>query len=330
MKIAFLHSKNEFTNRMFSSLREALEPHELLSWEAGCAAPAMDIEILLASGSVGRDELSQQSEMVLIQTTGTGYETVDIDAASEMGIWVSYAPSDLTGNATSVAEFAVLLMLAASRDLKETLRSTQDGMAPAPRIHCSLNGKTVCIVGLGSIGSKVAELLRPFGVLLIATDEHPEKAPKGVVAFPPDQLLSAVADADYVVVCARASKANENLIDTPVIREMKPGSILVNIARGSLIDEKALLAALHSGHIAAIGCDVVREQPLSGSNPLLNFPQALVTPHIAAFTDLMMDGTVDFVMKMIRDLSADKLPRSLINRPTMPRRLFDAAEPLRL
>jgi phosphoglycerate dehydrogenase-like enzyme len=320
MKIAFLHTKNEFTIRLLSELRDSLSGHEFLSWEAGEIAPAKDIEMLLASGAVTKDLLSDQRELVLVQTTGTGYETVDVDAASELGIWVSYAPSDLTGNATSVAEFVILLMLGTSRDLKRTLRDLSDASAPPARVHRSLNGKTVCIVGLGRVGLQVVDRLRPFGVLLLATDEHPEKAPKDVVALRANQLLTAVADADYVVVCARASKANQDLIDSKTIRAMKRGAILINVARGTLIDEQALLLAMESGHISAVGLDVQREEHLSGSNPLLALPQALITPHIAAFTDLMLSGTVNFIQGVVHELSEDKLPFSVLNHPANARR----------
>ena len=323
MKVAFLHARNEFTDRMFTELRDSLIGHELLSWEVGKSAPAKDIEVLLAIGSVRKEQLVDQSKMLLVQTITTGYETIDVDAASELGIWVSYAPSDLTGNATSVAEFVILLLLGTSRDLGETLRSVRNPGSPAPKIHRSLNGKTVCIVGLGSIGLLVVDRLRPFGVLLLATDERPENAPPGVVALRPDQLITAIADADYVVVCARASKQNENLIDGKVIQGMKRGAILINIARGTLVDEKALLAALHSGHIAAVGLDVQRDEPLASANPLLTIPQALLTPHIAAFTDLMLQGTVIFVTNVIRDLSTGKLPKSVLNHPYTPRNRFD-------
>lgn len=327
MKVAFLHSKNEFTGRMLMELRDALPGHELVSWETGNKAPTKDIDVLLASGSVGKAELSQQTKMVLIQTTGTGYETIDVDSATELGVWVSYAPSDLTGNATSVAEYVVLLLLATSRDLQATIRSIHQPNAPVPKVHRSLNGKTVCIIGLGAIGLQVIDRLRAFGVLLIATDEHPERAPSGVVAFQPNQLLSAVADADYVVVCVRASKENENLIDRRIIRGMKPGSILINIARGTMIDEAELLVALRSGHISAVGCDVVRDEPLLSTNPLLLVPQALITSHIAAFTDLMLEGTVSFIANVIRELSCGKLPHSLLNRPAKPRNHFDSVRP---
>ena len=86
MKVAFLHTKNEFTSRMFSELRESLDGHELLSWLAGDAAPVKDIEVLLVSGPVGREQLVDQSRMALVQTTSTGFETVDVDAATDLGI----------------------------------------------------------------------------------------------------------------------------------------------------------------------------------------------------------------------------------------------------
>jgi D-3-phosphoglycerate dehydrogenase len=161
-------------------------------------------------------------------------------------------------------------------------------------------------------------------VLFLATDERPEKAPADVVAFRADQLHTAVADADYVVVCARASSENVNLVDAKTIKGMKRGAILVNIARGTLVDEKELTTALKTGHLSAVGLDVVKDEPLTLANPLMNFPQALITPHLAAFTDLMLAGTVSYVDGVVRGLSVGRLPASLLNRPANPRQRFDS------
>jgi phosphoglycerate dehydrogenase-like enzyme len=118
MKIAFLHeNNNEFNTFLLRELRERLSSHEILSWIAGEPAPSNDLDILVANSSVRREQLLDQRKLALIQTATTGYETVDIDAATSMGIWVSYAPSDTTGNATSVAEFAILLLLGAARQI---------------------------------------------------------------------------------------------------------------------------------------------------------------------------------------------------------------------
>ena len=327
MKTALLYKdKNEFNVLLLRELKERLSPHEVLSWFAGEEAPSNDLDILFANSSVGHEQLVSQSKLALIQTTTTGYETVDIETASAMGIWVSYAPSDQTGNATSVAEFAVLLLLGAARHIGQVIESVHDGPAYPMRIHSALNGKTVCIVGLGSIGKQIVDRLRPFGVLMLATDEHPESAPADVTAFPANKLDVAVADADYVVICVRASKENEGLISASILRAMKRGAVLVNVARGMLIDERALLAALEDGQISAAGLDVVRSEPLSLTNPLLTLPQVLLTPHIAAFTDLMLSGTVDFISQVVREFENGKKPKSILNAPPNPRRLLNTEE----
>ena len=327
MKTALLYKdKTEFNVLLLRELKERLSPHEVLSWFAGEEAPSNDLDILFANSSVGHEQLVSQSKLALIQTTTTGYETVDIETASAMGIWVSYAPSDQTGNATSVAEFAVLLLLGAARHIGQVIESVHDGPAYPMHIHSALNGKTVCIVGLGSIGKQIVDRLRPFGVLMLATDEHPESAPADVTAFPANKLDVAVADADYVVICVRASKENEGLISASILRAMKRGAVLVNVARGMLIDERALLAALEDGQISAAGLDVVRSEPLSLTNPLLTLPQVLLTPHIAAFTDLMLGGTVDFISQVVREFENGKKPKSILNAPPNPRRLLNTEE----
>ena len=319
MKIAFLHKENDFTQELLNQVQAANAQHQVLSWIIGEAAPATDIELLITLGEVGRDQIAHQPKLGFIQTASTGYESVDQDAATELGIWVSFAPSDVTGNATSVAEHAVLLLLAASRHLGQFLQPPREEGERPSLIQPALSGKTVCIVGLGAIGEQLIDRLRPFGVKFVATDEHPEHAPKDVKAFRADQLPQAVESADYVVICVRASKDNENLIDAVMLAAMKRGAILVNIARGTLVDEKALLHAVRSGQIAAVGLDVLREEPPKANNPMLQLPQIVVTPHIAGFTDLMLDGTAKFLTKTINEVAAGRKPESVLNAPEKPR-----------
>ena len=322
MKIAFLHTKNFFTSELLQKFRTTLAHHEVVEWIGGKDAPAFDFDVLLAMGNVGRAMLLVQPKLKLIQTASDGYEEVDIDAASELGIWVSYSPADLTGNATSVAEFAVLLLLGAARHLGEALRSLRGGPLGPPMLNRSLSWKTVCIIGLGTIGRQLVDRLRPFGVKLVATDEHPENAPADVTAYSSDQLNTAVADADFVVICVRASKENENLINAAALAAMKRGAILVNIARGMLIDEAALVTAVMHGQISAAGLDVLKNEPPDRKDPLLQLPQVLVTPHIAGLTDLMLDGTVHYISQVIEEFAAGKKPRSILNSPEKPRHLL--------
>jgi phosphoglycerate dehydrogenase-like enzyme len=323
MKIAFLHTPNFFTSELLKRFRTALAHHEVVEWIGGKDAPALDFDLLLAMGNVGRELLLAQPKLKLIQTASDGYEEVDIDAASELGIWVSYAPADLTGNATSVAEFAVLLLLGAARHLGEALISLRGGPVSPPKLNLSLSGKIVCIVGLGTIGLQLVDRLRPFGVKMIATDEHPENAPADVAAYPADQLNTAAAHADFVVICVRASKENENLINAAQLAAMKRGAILVNIARGMLIDEAALVDAVTHGQISAAGLDVLKNEPPDRTDPLLQLPQVLVTPHIAGLTDLMLDGTVSYISHVIEEMVAGKKPKSMLNSPEKPRHLLE-------
>jgi|CZKL01.1.fsa_nt_gi phosphoglycerate dehydrogenase-like enzyme len=322
MKIAFLHTKNFFTSELLQKFRTTLAHHEVVEWIGGKDAPAFDFDVLLAMGNVRRELLLVQPKLKLIQTASDGYEEVDIEAASELGIWVSYAPADLTGNATSVAEFAVLLLLGAARHLGEALRSLHGSPLRPPTLSLSLSGKTVCIVGLGTIGQQLVARLRPFGVKMVATDEHPENAPADVTAYSANHLNTAVADADFVVICVRASKENDNLINAAQLAAMKRGAILVNIARGMLIDEAALVDAVTHGQISAVGLDVLKNEPPDRTDPLLQLPQVLVTPHIAGLTDLMLAGTVNYISHVIEELAAGKKPKSILNSPAKPRRLL--------
>jgi phosphoglycerate dehydrogenase-like enzyme len=320
VKIAFRHHKSGFIAALARALAQGLPGHEFLDWPADGPAPSEDLELLLVVGQLGRAEIEHQAKLCFIQTTSAGHEGIDVEAASELGIWVSFAPSGETGNAISVAEWAIMLMIGASRDLKAALAAVADPARPMSRVNAALHGKSACIVGLGAIGRAIAERLVPFGMTLTGTDQKPEIAPGYVRAYPSGALAEAVAAADYVIVCAPAGKANDHLIDANVLAKMKPGAVLVNISRGSLVDEAALAAALSDGHISAVGLDVVEREPVDPGNPLLAFPQALITPHMAGGTDLMLAGTVEYIAGIVRDVEAGKKPASVFNAPGRPRR----------
>ena len=319
MKIGFLHADNEYLQAMLEQVRDGLKEHEVVSWISGEEAPATDFEMLIAMGKLSREQMEAQRALGFIQMASAGYEGVDLDAANELGIWLSFAESDETGNAVSVAEFAVMLLLAASRRLTQALRSTHDHRVEPPRMNRALQGKTVAIVGMGSIGLLLAERLEPFGVKLVATDGHPEKAPKSVKVYKPDEIPEAIAEADYVVLCVRADADNEDLFNAEMIGRMKKGAVLVNIARGSLVDEAALAEAVKSGHLFGAGLDVTKKEPVETHNPLLAMDEVIVTPHIAGMTDLMLAGTVEYLVKVVGEVVAGKAPGSVVNQPEKPR-----------
>jgi len=129
-----------------------------------------------------------------------------------------------------------------------------------------------------------------------------------------------MTNADYVVLCIPATPANENLIDATALASMKRGAILVNVARGTLVDELALKGALESGRIRAVGLDVLRNEPASISDPLVNAPHSFVTPHVAGATDASIEGTVRYVGTVIDAFTSGRRWNSLLNDPPKPRR----------
>jgi D-3-phosphoglycerate dehydrogenase len=251
MKIAVLHDESAYAASEFEHLTARLSDHKLVTWRPAAPPPANDFQILLGAGEIDRKLLETQPQLELVQTTSAGYKGVDVEAASSLGIWVSFAPSGETGNASSVAEWAVLLLLASSRDLSLALESERDRDVKLERPAQALLGKDVCIVGFGGVGRELVKRLRPFGVHFTIVDDHPERAPNDADAYAAGDLKVAMTGADYVVLCIPATPANENLIDASALASMKQGAIFVNVARGTLVDEPALTAALESGRIRA-------------------------------------------------------------------------------
>jgi phosphoglycerate dehydrogenase-like enzyme len=322
MKIGYFGKQNSFALEMLRRLRLQHSRDEFLTWQPGDKAPSTELEVIIAVGKVDSKEIEAQTKLGLIQMASAGYEEVDVEAATQFGVWVGSAPTTKTGNGESVAELAVLLMLAASRRLNEELAFTHGGAQNRPE-KCEGNralfGKTACIVGLGGIGDLLIERLRGFGMILTGVDNHPEHAPDGVRGYGHDELKAAAAQADYLVLAIPATKENENMIDGTVLAGMKKNAVLVNVARGTLVDEPALLAAVKSGHLYGAGLDVVKDEPVSEGNPLLTEPRIFVTPHIAGSTDLMLDGTVKYLGEVLAKYRDGLQSEGMVNEPRKPR-----------
>ena len=320
MNIAFAAPNNPYTDRMAEAVRHALHGHTVCRWKPGDPAPAAQVDALLAMGAVTREDMQALPGLALVQTLSDGYETVDVDAATELGIWVSYAPADVTGNGDSVAEYAVLLLLAAARRLGVARASLRDRTIQKPGDAQSLLGKTVCLVGVGSIGEKIAQRLVTFGVRILGVDRSPLQSPKQIPTRPLEQMHDALAESDFVVLAVRATADNKHMFDQDTLAAMKPGSILVNIARGSLVDEQALYDAVKSGHLGGAALDVLAREPVDPADPLLALPQIFVTPHEAGLTDLTIEGTAEFVQHALQEFGEGKKLKSMLNTPKHPRR----------
>ena len=260
-------------------------------------------------------------EFGLVQQFGVGLETVDVAAATHAGVWVARVPSRGVGNAESVAEHAVLLLLALSR--RWPLGASVAANVMGEPSGAALFGKTACIIGLGDIGSALASRLHAFGMRLVAVRRRPDElgAPElGVErVYGPNELGEAVSRADVVALCVNYDAASHHLIDAQALASFKPGSYLINVARGGLVDQEALERALASGRVGGAGLDVFEEEPPDRSHPLFT-RNVIATPHVAGVTDVSYDGIARVVADNIERYRRGEAPQYAVNEPERVRR----------
>ncbi|HEY4253196.1 MAG TPA: 2-hydroxyacid dehydrogenase [Roseomonas sp.] len=218
----------------------------------------------------------------LIQKIGVGVNTIDVEAARARGIAVCNLPGT---NAPAVAEMALLLMLGALRQAARFDAATRagTGWSQSPAVQDGLRelgGITVGLVGAGAVPRALAPVLRAMGCRLLYTATGPK--PDGPGDYRPLEAL--LAESDLVSLHLPLTPATAHMIDAAAIARMKPGAVLVNTARGGLVDTEALAAALASGRLSAAGIDVFEDEPVPPGNPLLALPNVLLAPHIAWLT----------------------------------------------
>ncbi len=213
----------------------------------------------------------------LIQKIGVGVNTIDLAAAKARGIAVCNLPG---ANARAVAEMALLLMLACLRRLPHFdagLRAGRWGAAPAVQDRLGeLGGKTVGLVGFGAVPQVLAPALAAMGCRVLYTATAPKDVP-----FEYRDLNALLAEADVVSLHVPQTAETAGMIGAEALGRMKPGAVLVNTARGGLVDEAALVAALRSGQLGAAGLDVFAQEPASAGNPLFALENVVVAPHVA-------------------------------------------------
>jgi glyoxylate reductase len=217
-----------------------------------------------------------------ISSCSVGVDHVDLAVATARGIPVGHTPGVLTG---TTADLAFGLLLAAARRIPEADRFVREGHWTAERrwepdllLGRDVHGATLGVVGLGAIGRAVARRALGFGMRVLGWSRSPREVP-GVERVALDALL---AQADFVTVHVALAPETRGLLDARAIARMRPGAILVNTARGGIVDEAALAEALRAGRLAAAALDVFGEEPLPGTSPLRDAPRVVLAPHIGS------------------------------------------------
>ena len=237
----------------------------------------------------------------LIQKIGIGVNTIDLAAAAARGIPVCNLPGS---NSQAVAEMALLLMLAALRRLPQFDADLRAGIwAPAPAVQDRLGelaGRTVGLIGYGDIPRRLAPILTAMGCPILYHTRAPKPDAIGT-HVPLDRLL---AESDVVSLHIPLMPDTEKLIGAAAIARMKPGAILVNTARGGLVNQTALTDALRSGHLGAAGLDVFAHEPADPADPIFHLENVVVAPHVAWMTTGTFDRSFATAAENVRRLAA--------------------------
>jgi D-3-phosphoglycerate dehydrogenase len=299
----------------------ALRAHHEVDVRTGLSAEELraiigDYDALIVRSQVAVDAalIAAGRRLQVIGRAGVGVDNVELDPASRAGITVVNAP---TGNTIAAAEHTIALLVSLARHVPAADASVRRGeWTRGPLQGVQLRGRTLGIVGLGKIGMAVAERARGLGMTLLGSDPFitaEQAALRGVELVTFDALLER---SDAVTVHVPLTRSTTALLDARALARMKPGAFVLNVARGGIVDEAALAAALRDGRIAGAGIDVFEHEPPTGS-PLLDAPNTVLTPHLGASTAEAQVAVAEEIAEQVLDVLAGHPARYAVNAPLL-------------
>jgi D-3-phosphoglycerate dehydrogenase len=256
---------------------------------------------------VTADVLAAAKRLRVIGRAGTGVDNIDLAAATRRGVVVMNAPG---GNSVSVAEHTVALLLALARQVADASQSTRAGKWEKKKYAAGreLAGKTLGVVGTGNIGALVVQRAKAFGMKVIAYDPFLSEEAAGKLGVELVPLPDIFRRSDAITLHVPLTEQTKNMVGGAQIAQMKPGALLVNCARGGLVDEEALAQALKAGKLGGAALDVFETEPLPPSSPLCRFPNVVLTPHIGGLHPHYLDrATSLFIVNLNRYLKGEPL-----------------------
>jgi len=284
-----------------------------------------DALIVRSATKVTAELMDKCKKLRAVGRAGVGVDNIDLDAATTRGILVMSTPG---GSSVSVAEHTFALLLALVRQLPKFDAAMKEGRWEKSSSGAEVRGKTLGLVGLGRIGSEVASRAEAFDMRVVAYDPFISEAAArelSVELVPLDQLL---AESDFISLHTAVSSQTREMVNAASIAKMKKGVRIVNAARGELINEADLAAAIKSGHVAGAALDVFAEEPPKNC-PLIGLPNVICTPHVAGSTAEAQEELGTQVAVQIRDYLVEGVIRNAVNLPALsPDQYLDLAERL--
>jgi D-3-phosphoglycerate dehydrogenase len=288
-------------------VRTGLSPEELRA-----VLPEYDALVVRSQVDVDAAAIAAGPRLQVIGRAGVGVDNVDLEAATRAGVTVVNAP---TGNTIAAAEHTIALLFAVARRIAAADASVRGGEWKRAQFQgMELRGRTLGIIGLGKIGLAIADRARALEMPILGVDPYVTQEQAALHGVTLTDLPGLLAGADVITVHVPLTRATTKLIDAKAIAAMRPGTIVLNVARGGIVDEAALAAALGSGHIGGAGVDVFVHEPPTGS-PLLDAPNAVLTPHLGASTAEAQVAVAEEVAGQVLDVLDGRAARYAVNAP---------------
>ncbi len=279
---------------------------------AAISAGAAGASIIVVRAPIPPEVFGRESTLRAAVRHGAGLDMIPMQEATDAGVLVANVPGV---NARTVAEHVIWSSIALLRRypmVSADLRESGWAKARAHSDHgCELSSRTMGIVGMGNVGRQLASIaMAGFGMKVLAVTGHPQSLPEGAQALPLRDMLVA---SDVVVLCCPLNERTRGLIGRDELAAMRSDAVLVNVARGPVVDEAALVDALRTGAIAGAALDVFETQPLPAGHPLLGIPNVILTPHMAGITEESMLRMGQGVVRETRAILSGERPPNLCN-----------------
>jgi D-3-phosphoglycerate dehydrogenase len=260
------------------------------------------------AAAVARPDL----RLKLISRHGVGYDSVDVDAMTRAGVLVANTPNAVP---RPVATIALTFILALAHRLMAKDRITRAGRWPErlDLMGTGLTGRTLGVIGAGRIGKELLRLSRPFDLKLLAADPYAETLELNYIGARHASLAQVMAESDFVVVTCLLNEETRGLVGARELALMKPTAYFINVARGPIVNEKALYETLAAGRIAGAGLDVFEQEPTPPDNPILRLDNVIVTPHALCWTDELFGNIARTAIGAIMAVQAGRRPEFVVN-----------------
>lgn len=270
---------------------------------------------LAGTDAFTRRVFAAADRLKIVARFGVGYDSVDSAAAAERGVWVTTTPGT---NEHSVADHTLALALALARSLVPMVGQTRDG-GWERFIGMELAGLTLGLIGFGRIGRRVAARARAFGMSVVVFDLFRDEAAAQELGARYLSLSEVLTASDFISLHAPATPETRDLINAATLKQMKRTAYLINTARGELVNEADLAAALREQRIAGAALDVLKQEPPPPDHPLLSLPNVLPTPHVAGLTTQSAERMAALVVDNILAVLHGERPPHPVNEPRGPR-----------